>query len=369
MTTWNRGRPAKNRKLVVVGDGVAGKTGLLYAFKDDTSKSTQAPTIFDTYVAEVQLDNQTVSRRTKVRPVSPRSFRFSDRFNLVRYGRSRKFRSTPSVGVSRHEHRADVFQRRSSGVSREYSSEVESRSSTFLWSMSDDCGGVQHWCEERSWSTGEIERSRNETRFQWQRTRNRRGHQGWWLHGMFSEDARRNPRVIRTSCAVIVQNQRTTEARKMSYFVILSFFFSKWDMTFILLMSHNVSFLRSSSSVSDNRNTNKRFVETRSSSLSSSFIEFYRAMIQRTTYQFETKRKVSFCFNRIRSLKDLRWWRRKRRKQRPFLWSLILFFSAQRKTNETCETEEAWPPIFRHGNDVMCHRCFSLAINNVSLNV
>jgi len=36
------------RKLVVVGDGMTGKTCLLYAFKDDDFDPTHPPTIFET---------------------------------------------------------------------------------------------------------------------------------------------------------------------------------------------------------------------------------------------------------------------------------------------------------------------------------
>lgn len=49
------------RKLVVVGDGMTGKTCLLYAFKDDDFNPTHPPTIFDTYLAEIEIDGKTVS--------------------------------------------------------------------------------------------------------------------------------------------------------------------------------------------------------------------------------------------------------------------------------------------------------------------
>ena len=68
MKNCKKGTLEKNRKLVVVGDGMAGKTCLLYAFKDDNFDPTHPPTIFETYAAEVQLDGQTVSE-----PGSPRS--------------------------------------------------------------------------------------------------------------------------------------------------------------------------------------------------------------------------------------------------------------------------------------------------------
>ena len=49
------------RKLVVVGDGMTGKTCLLYAFKDDDFDPTHPPTIFETYLAEIEIDGKTVS--------------------------------------------------------------------------------------------------------------------------------------------------------------------------------------------------------------------------------------------------------------------------------------------------------------------
>jgi small GTP-binding protein len=52
----------KTRKLVVVGDGMSGKTCLLFAFKDDEFNPDHVPTVFDTYVAEIQLDGKTVSK-------------------------------------------------------------------------------------------------------------------------------------------------------------------------------------------------------------------------------------------------------------------------------------------------------------------
>lgn len=56
-----KGSTQKTRKLVVVGDGMAGKTCLLYAFKDDSFDPSHPPTIFDTYPAEVELDGKTVN--------------------------------------------------------------------------------------------------------------------------------------------------------------------------------------------------------------------------------------------------------------------------------------------------------------------
>ncbi|CAF0727893.1 unnamed protein product [Didymodactylos carnosus] len=50
----------KSKKLVIVGDGMCGKTCLLFAFKDDKFIPTHDATIFDTYVADIEVDGKTV---------------------------------------------------------------------------------------------------------------------------------------------------------------------------------------------------------------------------------------------------------------------------------------------------------------------
>ncbi|UJR38078.1 hypothetical protein I4U23_030759 [Adineta vaga] len=51
----------KSRKLVIVGDGMCGKTSLLYAFTQDVYDPTYAPTIFDTHATEIQVDNKRIT--------------------------------------------------------------------------------------------------------------------------------------------------------------------------------------------------------------------------------------------------------------------------------------------------------------------
>lgn len=48
---------AIRRKLVVCGDGVCGKTCLLVVFKDNEFPETYIPTVFETYVTDIQLQN------------------------------------------------------------------------------------------------------------------------------------------------------------------------------------------------------------------------------------------------------------------------------------------------------------------------
>ena len=60
MADNKKGIVEKNRKLVVVGDGMCGKTCLLYAFVYKTFDPNHTPTIFDTYAASVQLEDKKV---------------------------------------------------------------------------------------------------------------------------------------------------------------------------------------------------------------------------------------------------------------------------------------------------------------------
>ena len=61
MAARSNGGLRKSKKLVIVGDGMCGKTCLLFAFKDDRFIPTHDATIFDTYVADIQVDGKTVS--------------------------------------------------------------------------------------------------------------------------------------------------------------------------------------------------------------------------------------------------------------------------------------------------------------------
>ena len=44
------------KKLVVVGDGACGKTCLLVTFSKDEFPQVYVPTVFDTYVADIETD-------------------------------------------------------------------------------------------------------------------------------------------------------------------------------------------------------------------------------------------------------------------------------------------------------------------------
>lgn len=52
----------KHKKLVIVGNGMCGKTSLLCAYKDDQFAEYHSPTVFETYVTDVPVDGRTVSQ-------------------------------------------------------------------------------------------------------------------------------------------------------------------------------------------------------------------------------------------------------------------------------------------------------------------
>ena len=48
---------ALHKKLVVVGDGACGKTCLLYVFSKDHYPVKYVPTVFETYVANIEVSH------------------------------------------------------------------------------------------------------------------------------------------------------------------------------------------------------------------------------------------------------------------------------------------------------------------------
>lgn len=54
------GRTITRKKLVMVGDGACGKTCLLIVFSKDQFPEVHVPTIFETYVADIEVDNKQV---------------------------------------------------------------------------------------------------------------------------------------------------------------------------------------------------------------------------------------------------------------------------------------------------------------------
>ncbi len=49
------------KKLVIVGDGACGKTCLLIVFSKDQFPEVYVPTVFENYVADIEVDSKQVS--------------------------------------------------------------------------------------------------------------------------------------------------------------------------------------------------------------------------------------------------------------------------------------------------------------------
>lgn len=60
---------AIRKKLVIVGDGACGKTCLLIVFSKDQFPEVYVPTVFENYVADIEVDGKQVS--PKRCPLSP----------------------------------------------------------------------------------------------------------------------------------------------------------------------------------------------------------------------------------------------------------------------------------------------------------
>lgn len=57
-TSWYfySGMAAIRKKLVIVGDGACGKTCLLIVFSKDQFPEVYVPTVFENYVADIEVD-------------------------------------------------------------------------------------------------------------------------------------------------------------------------------------------------------------------------------------------------------------------------------------------------------------------------
>ncbi len=56
---------AIRKKLVIVGDGACGKTCLLIVFSKDQFPEVYVPTVFENYVADIEVDGKQVRLTTR----------------------------------------------------------------------------------------------------------------------------------------------------------------------------------------------------------------------------------------------------------------------------------------------------------------
>jgi small GTP-binding protein len=57
---------AIRKKLVIVGDGACGKTCLLIVFSKDQFPEVYVPTVFENYVADIEVDGKQVKNFAQV---------------------------------------------------------------------------------------------------------------------------------------------------------------------------------------------------------------------------------------------------------------------------------------------------------------
>lgn len=55
---------AIRKKLVIVGDGACGKTCLLIVFSKDQFPEVYVPTVFENYIADIEVDGKQVKAKT-----------------------------------------------------------------------------------------------------------------------------------------------------------------------------------------------------------------------------------------------------------------------------------------------------------------
>ena len=63
---------AIRKKLVIVGDGACGKTCLLIVFSKDQFPEVYVPTVFENYVADIEVDGKQVSHDRRLSQIAPR---------------------------------------------------------------------------------------------------------------------------------------------------------------------------------------------------------------------------------------------------------------------------------------------------------
>lgn len=87
---------AIRKKLVIVGDGCCGKTCLLIVFSKDQFPEVYVPTVFENYVADIEVNGKQVSFKNLIRKFDfeaiLRVILSKGRISIMGYSRSRRLR-------------------------------------------------------------------------------------------------------------------------------------------------------------------------------------------------------------------------------------------------------------------------------------
>lgn len=76
---------AIRKKLVIVGDGACGKTCLLIVFSKDQFPEVYVPTVFENYIADIEVDSKQVGIDS-LSPLKTNTFGFHSIFRAFRFG-------------------------------------------------------------------------------------------------------------------------------------------------------------------------------------------------------------------------------------------------------------------------------------------
>ena len=79
---------ASRKKLVIVGDGTCGKTCLLIVFSKDEFPEVYVPTVFENYVADIEVDNRQVLHVMFLTGISNEAFGLTEKCLTGFYYRS-----------------------------------------------------------------------------------------------------------------------------------------------------------------------------------------------------------------------------------------------------------------------------------------
>ena len=103
---------AIRKKLVIVGDGACGKTCLLIVFSKDQFPEVYVPTVFENYVADIEVDGKQVRNIYPYAVISVFVLRqkiFSGRTRALGHSGSRGLRSVTALVLPRHRRYINVL--------------------------------------------------------------------------------------------------------------------------------------------------------------------------------------------------------------------------------------------------------------------
>ena len=158
------------KKLVIVGDGTCGKTCLLIVFSKDEFPEVYVPTVFENYVADIEVDGEFYFTNKSFSKLFQPFFlnRQSRRTGPVGHGRSRRLWSVETLVISRYGCHSNVLLNWLARLTAEHSGEVGARGQTLLSQRTNRSRRQQKGSQvllrsnvtDLNWSYRQVERQR-----------------------------------------------------------------------------------------------------------------------------------------------------------------------------------------------------------------